>query len=226
MAVAVVIHPDRAVDVGPFGQSGDFRDAGKLLAAVVVEQLAPAPLIDKQILIPVVVVIAPYRAHTCAGSGLVQVGHAHLRGHIRKCAVVVVVVQVIGLALAAIGDVQVVPAVAVEVHNRHGRAHRGDLRHDVVEFGVQFWRRVREADAALLRHFGQGKAVPFLRGGSVHLLYALRRRARPVVLRRVFPVHHKRRDKQADDKTNGDDARRRIGRGGKFYVGILKCHER
>ena len=79
LAVAVVVEPDGGVGVDPRRQAGRLGDAREALAAVVVEQLGLAPLVDEQILVAVVVVVAPDRPHGDAGAGLVEVGDAHLR---------------------------------------------------------------------------------------------------------------------------------------------------
>ena len=39
------------------------------------------------------------------------------------------------------------PAVAIEIDDRHGRAHRRDLRHDVIELVIERRRLVHEIDA-------------------------------------------------------------------------------
>ena len=87
-AVAIVIQPDGGVGIDPRGQSGLLGDAGEVLAAVVVIKLRLAPLVQEQVLVAVVVVVAPDRAHGDARAGQVDIGQAHLRGHIVEMSVV------------------------------------------------------------------------------------------------------------------------------------------
>jgi hypothetical protein len=66
-AVAVVVEPERRVDVRP-GRQPRALGAHERLPAVVAEELLPAPAIEQQVLEPVVVVVAPDRAHRDARS--------------------------------------------------------------------------------------------------------------------------------------------------------------
>src|SRR3984893_1327100 len=61
--VAIVVKPDRRVGVHPGWQAGLFSNACEMLTTVVVEQLRAAPLVEKEIVIAIVVVIAPDRSH-------------------------------------------------------------------------------------------------------------------------------------------------------------------
>src|SRR5207237_248690 len=123
-APSVEIEPDGAVGVDPVRQAG-IGDACKALALVVVEQLGLAPAVDQQIFVPVAVVVAPDGAHAHAIAGPVQIGDAHLLGHVLEGAVALVAIESITAPLAAVDDVEVRPAVAVEVDDRYRRAHRG-----------------------------------------------------------------------------------------------------
>ena len=69
LAVAVVVEPDGGVGVHPLRQPGLLGHAREALAAVVVEQFRPAPLVEEQVFVAVVVVVAPDRAHGDAGAG-------------------------------------------------------------------------------------------------------------------------------------------------------------
>ena len=68
-------------------------DAGEALAAVVVEQLRPSPAIEQEILVAVVVVVAPDRPHRDAGLGVVQIGNAQLLGDLFERAVAAIAIQ-------------------------------------------------------------------------------------------------------------------------------------
>src|SRR5690606_15617563 len=159
VAVAVVVEPDGGVEVGPRGQAGAFGDGGEALPLVVVEKLRAAPFVEEKVLEAVVVVVAPHRAHRYARAFAVHVGEADGGGYVLEGAVAEVTVQRVLRADAAVGDVNVLPPVAVEVYHRHRRAHRRHLRHDVVELGVELRRFVRKLDARLFRHFFEIEAV-------------------------------------------------------------------
>ena len=90
-------------------------------------------------------------------------------GDIRERAVVVVAIESVFAAFAAVGDVDVGPAVAIEVDDGDRRAHRGDLRHDVVEFGIERGRVMHEVDAGGVGDFFEIKAVASQRGLHVEL---------------------------------------------------------
>ena len=62
-------------------------------------------------------------------------------------------------ALAAIGDVNIGPAILIEIDDRHGRAHRRDLRHDVLELAIEMRRGVMEIDAGGLGDFLELEAI-------------------------------------------------------------------
>src|SRR5262245_54375145 len=87
LAVAVVIEPERVVGVDPLGQPGLLAHARETFAAVVVEKIGTPPAIEKQVFIPVAVIIAPYRAHRDAGLARVQITDAHSRGNVAEFAV-------------------------------------------------------------------------------------------------------------------------------------------
>ncbi len=146
-AVAVEVEPGRAPGVHPGGQAGRVGHSREFLAAVVVKQFGLAPFVQEKIRESVVVVVAPDDPHRDARAGLVQVGHAHRRGDVDELPVVVVAIEAVVRPLAAVGDVEVGPAVAVEVGHGDRGPHRGDLRHDVGELRVQLRRLVREIDA-------------------------------------------------------------------------------
>ncbi len=141
------------------GQAGLLADARKSVAVVVVKELGAAPLDEEQIFVAVVVVVAPDRAHGDAGAGLIDVGDAQLWRNIFEGAVVHIAIESVLAALFAVGDVDVRPAVAVEIDNGNRSAHRRDLRHDAIELWIERGRLVNEIDAGSARHFLKIKAV-------------------------------------------------------------------
>ncbi len=74
-------------------------------------------------------------------------------------AVALVAIEPIEAALGAVGDVEVLPAVAIEVGDGDRRAHRRDLRHDVLEPRVERRRLVHEIDPHALGRFLEPEAV-------------------------------------------------------------------
>ena len=83
-AVAVVVEPHRCIGVDPCGQSRLLTDRREPFAAVVVKELGTAVLVEEQILVAVVVVVAPHRTHRDARPGAVDVGDAQLARNVCK----------------------------------------------------------------------------------------------------------------------------------------------
>ena len=177
-AVAVVVEPDRAVRVHPFRQAGALRHARERSTLLVVKQLRTAVLVDEQVLEPVVVEVGPDRAHRDAGAGAIHGGDVHVGRHVLERAVALVPVQAVQAAFGAGRHVEVLPAVAIEIGDRHRRAHRRDLRHDVIQPRVEDRRFVGEVHAASPGGFLQGEAVARERAGLVVVTAPVRRSRR------------------------------------------------
>ena len=111
------------------------------------KELRAAPFIQEQILVTVVVVVPPDGPHRDTRLPCVHAGDAHLHRHVPEGAVAQVAVEGVVAPLAAVGDVEVLPAVPVEVRNRDGRPQRSNLRHDMVEPPVETGSSVSEIDA-------------------------------------------------------------------------------
>src|SRR5690606_2291740 len=77
--------------------------------------------------------------------------------------VAAVAIEPVERPLAAVGDVEVVPPVVVDVDDRHGGAHRRHLRHDVRELRIQRRPLVDEVDAGVARHLREAEAVALQR---------------------------------------------------------------
>jgi hypothetical protein len=114
-----------------------FRDTRELAATIVVKQFRASPLVKEKILVAVVVIVAPHRAHRNARSLLVNIRNAQLAGHIFKAAVAGVSIQTVLTALTAVGEIDVLPTVTIKIDYRSTRAHRGNLRHDVIQLLIQ-----------------------------------------------------------------------------------------
>src|SRR5215510_12241319 len=78
--ITIVIKPDRGVGIYPRWQSHFFSDASKAMSSVVVKQLRFTPLVEKQVFVTIIVVVAPDRTHRHACTHLVYVCYSHLRG--------------------------------------------------------------------------------------------------------------------------------------------------
>ena len=75
-------------------------------------------------------------------------------------------IEVVLAAFRAVGDINVRPAVFVEVGDGHGRPHRGDLRHDGCQDRVEDGGLVREVNPALVGDLLQREAVAPERVGA------------------------------------------------------------
>ena len=136
-AVAIVVEPDGAVAVHPAAQARRLGDVLKVVAVDVLEQREIAVAIDEQVLAPVVVEVAPDGAHRDAFAGAIEVGESRARGDVLERAVVPVAVEGVRLAEPAVGEVEIGPAVAVEVGDGHRCAECGDVRLDVGDLRVE-----------------------------------------------------------------------------------------
>ena len=161
------------------------------------KELGPAVLVEEEILVAVVVVVAPDRAHRDAGAGAVDVGDAEFAGDVLERAVVLIAIQAIEAAVGAVRHVEVGPAVAIEVRDGDRRADRRDLRHDVVELVVEHRSLVHEVHAEAARGLGEREAVAV----------AGRRRADRGL---VQPHHRGQRDDKDDEPDHPQRATARV----------------
>ena len=70
-----------------------------------------------------------------------------------------IAIQRVLRAFLAGGHVDVRPSIVIEIDDRHGRTHRRDLRHDVLQPRVERGRLVHEIDAGGARYLLQIKTV-------------------------------------------------------------------
>ena len=83
--------------------------------------------------------------------------------------------------LAAVGNVDIRPAVAVEINNRNRGTHGCHLRHDVVQLGIECRTFVDEIDSRRVRNFLEVETVAIQRGLRVELRF----RSRAATLREI-----------------------------------------
>src|SRR6185369_6283952 len=115
--IAVVIKPDGGVGIDPARQAGLLADTGEATASVVVVQLRASPLDQEEIFVAVIVIVAPDRAGRDSRARLVDIRNAKFGGHIFECAVAQVSVQGVFTSDGAVDDVNIRPAVAIEIDN-------------------------------------------------------------------------------------------------------------
>ncbi len=137
IAVAIVVEEAGAGGPAAAGDAGLFSDVGEGAVAVVAEQRVAAEIGDVEVWIAVVVIVAGGHAHA-----VVAVLHAGLFGDISEGAVAVVAVEAVpepGIGLVGRGagghgilqagpidEIDVEPAVAVEVEQRDAADHGFD----------------------------------------------------------------------------------------------------
>ena len=89
-----------------------------------------------------------------------NIGDAEFGSNIFESAVAQIPVQGVLAADGAIDDVDVRPAVAIEIDDGHRSAHGSDLRHDGIQFGIERGCLMEKLNARCLRDFLKIKAVP------------------------------------------------------------------
>ena len=70
-------------------------------------------------------------------------------------------------ALAAVGDIDVRPAIPIEIDDRHRRPHGCNLRHNVLELGIEGRSGVHEIDAGSLGGLLEAEAIAGQRRGWI-----------------------------------------------------------
>ena len=116
-SIAVVIKPDGCVGIDPTWQARLFTYAGEALAMVVVKEFRTPPLDKKEVLIAIIVIVAPDRAHGDTGAGLVDIGNSQLTCDILEGTVVHIPIEAISTSLGAVGDVDIRPAIPIEIND-------------------------------------------------------------------------------------------------------------
>src|SRR5205823_9748500 len=111
------------------------------------------------VFVTVVIVVAPHGSHGHACFARIELRETGIFGNIAKCSIVHVAVQRVMRALAAVGDVEIVPAIRIEIDDRYSCSHGSDLRHDVVEPRIELWSHVLEMNAGSGGGFAQTKSV-------------------------------------------------------------------
>ena len=146
-AVAVVVDPDRVVAVHPAVQSSGLGHVAEVVSVDVLEQRQVPVPIDQKVFATVVVEVTPHAAHRHAFARSIEISEAGARRDLFECSVAAIVVQRVRFAEAAVCEIQVGPAVAVEIGDGHRRAQRGDVRLDVGDLWIERRAMVHEVDA-------------------------------------------------------------------------------
>src|SRR6266536_2991883 len=130
-----------------------------MLTTIVMEQLRTAPFIKKEILEAVVVIITPDRAHRDTRAQLVKIGYSEFNGYVLERAIALISIQGVPAAFAAVGQIDVLPTIAIKINDRCTSPHRRNLRHDVIQFVIQCRRLMNEAYTRGLGDFLKIEAV-------------------------------------------------------------------
>ena len=117
-SVGVVVPPDGGVGIDPRRQARALGYAHEGLATLVAKELGASIFVEEQILEAVVVEVAPERAHRHPGTRAIDIRESHRGCDIRERPVAFVTVETIERTLAAVGDVDVLPAIAIEITDR------------------------------------------------------------------------------------------------------------
>jgi hypothetical protein len=164
-----------------------------------VQQFGSTPSVQEEILVPVVVVVAPDGPHRRSVGLPVQVRDSQRRCNVLEGAVPDVPVEGILRTGRAGRDIQVVPAVAIDVNDGNGGAIRGDHGHDRLEFGIEYRCFVHEVDTGCLGNVLQNETVAHERVGC--------HAADVRISCRVFGVPHGHRcGEQRDEHDGREDA--------------------
>src|SRR4029077_16630978 len=85
-------------------------------------------------------------------------------GHVFKSTVTQVAVQSILASDGAVGDVDVRPAIAIEIDNRYPGTHRSNLGHNGRKLGIEGGRLMNKINAGGFRNLLQAESVAGPRG--------------------------------------------------------------
>ena len=155
--VPVVVEPHRPIAVHPLAQSRGGGHVLEMQVAEVLEQLEVSPLVDEQVLEPVVVVVAPHGTHRHALAWAVQVGDARAPRDVDERAVAPVEIERVGESEPAVREVEVGPPVIVDVADGHRCPERRHERGDVVDPGIERGRVMHEIDSHIARYVAERK---------------------------------------------------------------------
>ena len=100
-----------------------FGDAREVFAAIVVENFGLTPFVEQDVFIAVIIVIAPHPTHAHARARFVDIGETDAPGYVFEGSVPEISIESILTVFPAVADVEVVPAILVEIHHGNRRAH-------------------------------------------------------------------------------------------------------
>src|SRR5204863_280936 len=171
--VPVVVEPHRPIAVHPLAQSRGGGHVLEMQVAEVLEQLEVSPLVDEQVLEPVVVVVAPHGTHRHALAWAVQVGDARAPRDVDERAVAPVEIERVGESEPAVREVEVGPAVVVDVADGHGRLERDAATPPARTLGLAYLpsEQLAQAETAFSKivALAPDQALGYANLGLVHL---------------------------------------------------------
>src|SRR4030095_11717401 len=101
--VVVVVKPNGGVCIYPRRQVGLRSHISAVSATLCVEQCRATPFVDKEIVIAIVVIIAPDGAHRHPSSDLIDIRDPNINSHIFEGAVTQVSIKTVLASFAAVG---------------------------------------------------------------------------------------------------------------------------
>src|SRR5207237_10067085 len=120
---------------------------------VVINSCWESPAVKTQLYVTIIIISAPYRAQRNACARLVVIVQPHLLRHVFDCPVVHVAIETVLTFFDTVRNIDVSPAVAVEINNGDSRATPSDLRQAVIELGITRRGLMLKINAGSLRHF-------------------------------------------------------------------------
>src|SRR5262249_47316922 len=108
--------PHRCISVDPRWKRRDIHTM-KSTPLIVVKKLRLAPLDQEEVLVSVVVIIPPYRAHRNAGACLIHIRKAKFTGYIFERSIIHVAIEPVLTSDRAVRYIQIRPSITVKIDN-------------------------------------------------------------------------------------------------------------
>ncbi len=113
--VAVVVEPNGAVAVHPASEPRGSRHILEASATQVSKEGQVSITVNENILVAVVIHVTPHGTHRHSLSRTIDVGQSRARRHILESAIASIPIERVIRAEAAVGEIEVRPAVGVEI---------------------------------------------------------------------------------------------------------------